>query len=112
MTGPTQRDDDASLPREVAAYWRFRGRTTRALVVVALALVALVVFQEPRKWPNGEAIQLAAQITLWIAVVVAYANNARMAERRGFVQGRFSRSPTEFSPAEGHPELPRQGGNS
>lgn len=91
-------DDEASLPQEHAAYWRFRARTSRALFCVAAALLVSIVFREPLRWGDGKAataLYYGAQIALWIAVTVAYVSNARMAERRGFMRGRFRRSPSE-----------------
>lgn len=94
-------DDDASLPREQQAYWRHRRWTSRALAVFGLAAAVRIVFSEPRVWGDGRAataLVTAAGVALSLAGLVAYVHNARMAERRGFIRGRFRRGPTDGEP--------------
>lgn len=94
----TDHDDPAD---EAAAYWRYRTRTARAQWCIAASIILLIVVREPKAWGNGELATVVhglARVGLWLACLVAYVSNGRMAERRGFCEGRFRQSPLAISP--------------
>jgi hypothetical protein len=96
---PENAADESDATREAAVYWRHRTRTHRALLCVGISVMLLLVFHEPRAWGAGEAaavVHHVAQLGLWIAGLVAYVSHGRMAERRGFCEGRFRRSPLDI----------------
>ncbi|MCA9694184.1 MAG: hypothetical protein KC636_31655 [Myxococcales bacterium] len=102
MVDAAQRDEDEGpSPREVIARHRVLvRRTERALLVLALAIVALVIFHNPRAWGDGRAAALV-RVVAWVAVLiaglVAYVANGRAAERRGYCLGRFGAPPNKLS---------------
>lgn len=96
---PANPDDEPEPAQEAAAYWRHRTRTTRALLCATISIALLVTFHEPRAWGNGELATMVhhvARVGLWLAILVAYVSHGRMAERRGFCEGRFRRSPLDI----------------
>lgn len=97
----TEHDDEASPSQATAAYWRHRRRTSWALAGFAVALVVRLALHNPRAWGDGRAAAMLFDVMgfgLWVAGLVAYISNARMAEQRGFIRGRFRRSPTDPAP--------------
>lgn len=101
MTAGSTSDDEATPAEEDAAYWRYRVRTSRALLAIAAALVVMFVFRQPLKWGDGVAatgLYHGAHVALAIAALVAYVSHGRMAERRGFIAGRFRRAPPREPP--------------
>ena len=97
MAKEHDRVDETALAKEVAGYRRYGTRMSWAFLWFAAAVLYLIVFQRPQNWPGPVAEgRVVAQIILWISVIIAYASNARMAERRGFILGRFGRTPAEF----------------
>ncbi|HEY0138444.1 MAG TPA: hypothetical protein VGB85_30370 [Nannocystis sp.] len=108
MARPNDTVDEAALAKEVEVYRRLGSRTSWAFVWFAAAVLFLIVFHRPQSWPGPVAEgRIAAQIVLWIAVFVAYSSNARRAERRGFILGKFGRTPAEFLAKPPAPEPPR-----
>lgn len=97
MAKPSDTVDEAALAKEVELYRQLGRRTSWAWFWVAAAVVFLIVFQRPQNWPGPVAEgRIVAQLVLWVAVLVAYFSNARLAERRGFILGKFGRTPAEF----------------
>jgi hypothetical protein len=108
MARPNDTVDEAALAREVEAYRRFGSRTSWAFLWFAAAVMFLIVFHRPQSWPGPVAEgRIIAWLVLWIAVVVAYSSNARRAERRGFILGKFGRTPAEFLAKPAAAESPR-----
>lgn len=96
---PPSSADEPDPAQEAAAYFRHRKRTHGALLCVAISIALLLVFHEPRAWGTGElasVVRQVAQVVLWISMLVAYVSHGRMAERRGFCEGRFQRSPLDI----------------
>ena len=97
MAKEHDRVDETALAKEVAGYRRYGTRMSWAFLWFAAAVLYLIVFQRPQNWPGPVAEgRVVAQIILWISVIVAYASNTHMAEHRGFILGRFGRTPAEF----------------
>lgn len=93
--------DEPSLAEVVARYWKRRRLCGRALLFFAGGWIILVVFHDPRAWGDGK-IAMVLHGVAWVSIicggVVAYRANARMAEARGYCQGRFGQLPTSPRP--------------
>ena len=91
-------NDEANKDEVIARYWTMRRRCERALLCLAAAVLVLVVFHNPSAWGDGVAAWALTGLAWFLvptAGLVAYAANGKMAEARGYCQGRFGESPAD-----------------
>ena len=86
-------------PERLDRFFALRKTRNGALVVLGLAALALVVFNNPRAWADGTiatGIVVVAAIAGPICLLVIYWTDTRAASESGYCKGKFGKSPAEL----------------